>query len=1479
MRIRLSVAGRSGQTTNLQITADATATVGDVAAALASAGPIKAGAAVAPATMTLRVLDAAGLRPPLLLAGHTPLDEAGLRSGDLVDVSPVTEDHSPSAEAAVVQVLSGPDAGTTHPITFGSTEVGRSRSCGVVLTDPLVSERHMRITVGQGIEIHDLNSANGVVVSDQRVQRLRLGPHDRITVGDTMMRISMLTTASSVPGARKGGDNAEIAFVRSPRVVPRTPEASVALPEAPRTRSRNRFPLLAMAAPLLMGAAMLIMTRNALSLIFVLLSPLIMVGNWVDQDIRRKRGLKQDIALFTEGVAQAVRDLRAAHAAERAARISQYPPVATVLDQALAMGPMLWWRRPEHPEFLQLRLGVGTDVPRTKVEEGHSRDGLAIHQQALAQVRARFATIDEVPIVVNLREDGSLGLCGAGPQVEPVARAVLAQLVCLHSPAEVAVVCLTDPTGRERWDWLEWLPHSCSPHSPLGDLHLACDGVVGGVLLARLEELMTQRGATSPARRGPSENSSDDEGDEPTVPAVVVVADNPGVDRARLMRVVEQGPDVGIHTIWVAPEVTDLPAACRTFLRVTSQGGQVGYVRRSRTATQVAPETLTHPQVRRLGRHLAPVVDGGVPVDDESDLPRAISFVGLTGEALADSAEAQVARWRANHSIIDHQGPAAPLKQPVSLRALVGQGAEAPLALDLRAHGPHALVGGTTGAGKSEFLQSWVLGMAQALSPDRVTFLFVDYKGGSAFARCTDLPHCVGLVTDLSPYLVRRALTSLRAELRYREHLLNDKGVKDLVTLEKTGDPDCPPSLIIVVDEFAALVGEVPEFVDGVVDVAQRGRSLGLHLVLATQRPAGVIKDNLRANTNLRVALRMADESDSQDVLGERIAAHFPPEIPGRGAAKTGPGRITQFQSAYPGARTSAQKQAAQVAVDEMTFGAPRPWQVARMEQDTESVPQDIDRVVATIVRASQRAGIAAPRKPWLEELATTYDLNRLPQRRDTELLLGVVDDPDHQDQHPEYFRPDDEGNICFYGSSGSGKSTALRSLAIAAAITPRSGPVNVYALDFGGGGLRMLESLPHVGAVVDGDDEERVQRLLSMLADTVDERGERYAQARAATITDYRRIADRRAEPRILLLVDGIGSMRTEYEKSADGLAVLEVLQRLLVDGRGVGVHVAVTAERPQAVPTSMSGTFQRKVVLRQTDEDGYMYFGLPKDVLTPASPPGRAMQVGRKDEELQLAILGDNINVLSQSRLVDAFGHYLERQGRTRPAGVGRLPAELPAGELPATVAGRPTLGMSSDTLGPMGFEPVGALLLAGQPQSGTSNAMRWMATTLRQWDPNVVRVHMAARRSPLAHLEGLWDLSVSGEESIRETLTKLSETLGAEAEPGRPQVALFIEGYPEFLQTPVEMGLIDAVKKVKRNGHLVIAEGETSQWNSSWPLLQEVRSGRTGLILQPESMDGDMILRTATPKVRRGEMPPGRGYWIGAGKAVKVQVPLME
>ena len=288
--------------------------------------------------------------------------------------------------------------------------------------------------------------------------------------------------------------------------------------------------------------------------------------------------------------------------------------------------------------------------------------------------------------------------------------------------------------------------------------------------------------------------------------------------------------------------------------------------------------------------------------------------------------------------------------------------ARAPSRVDIRSDGPHALVGGTTGAGKSELLQAWILGMAAAHSPQRVTFLLVDYKGGSAFRDCVKLPHTVGLVTDLSPHLVRRALASLAAELHYREHLLARHKAKDLVELERRGEVDAPPSLILVVDEFAALVQEVPEFVDGVVNVAQRGRSLGLHLILATQRPAGVIKDNLRANTNLRMALRMADENDSDDVLGSKEAAFFDPALPGRAVSKTGPGRLVPFQTGYAGGWTSDVPPPPDMKVETLTFGRGVEWEPPRAEGADDGAdlgPTDIQRLVGTLGRAA-RAGRAA---------------------------------------------------------------------------------------------------------------------------------------------------------------------------------------------------------------------------------------------------------------------------------------------------------------------------------------------------------------------------------------------------------------------------------------------------------------------------------------------------------------------------------------
>ena len=355
-------------------------------------------------------------------------------------------------------------------------------------------------------------------------------------------------------------------------------------------------------------------------------------------------------------------------------------------------------------------------------------------------------------------------------------------------------------------------------------------------------------------------------------------------------------------------------------------------------------------------------------------------------------------------------------------------------------------------------------------------------------------------------------MKSLNAEVRHREELLRGKKAKDLIELERRGDVEAPPSLVIVVDEFAALVNEVPEFVDGVVNVAQRGRSLGLHLVLATQRPAGVIKDNLRANTNLRVALRVADEDDSVDVVGTAQAAFFDPSIPGRALAKVGPGRVTPFQSGYVGGWTTDEPARPIITIESLGFGSRALWEEPGdldFKHDRPDGPNDLHRLVANVRAAHKAAGLPNPRRPWLPSLAPAYDLAKAPQSRtDSELIFGILDDPDNQRQVAVSFVPDRDGNMAVYGTGGSGKSTFLRSLGIVAALSSKGGPCEVYGIDFGARGLQMLEALPHVGAIISGDDDERIIRLLRKLRELIDARAHKYASARAGSIVEYRRLA-----------------------------------------------------------------------------------------------------------------------------------------------------------------------------------------------------------------------------------------------------------------------------------------------------------------------------------------------------------------------------------
>ncbi|WP_104082182.1 FtsK/SpoIIIE domain-containing protein [Cryobacterium sp. Y11] len=1495
MRVKVTLQRAGLAPVNIAITADATALLGDIASALYAADPARAGA-VLPERLTLQVSGETVDGSALTLRVLNPavdLTESGLRSGAVVELVQASDEFARPGEnrgpaAARITILAGPDAGLEFDVPFGASTIGRDYGAEVRLGDPLVSKRHARLNVADAVEILDLGSANGLLMGGLLVSRTVLTPADVVSLGDTELSVAPLQQLGAVPTSTP-----VVEFVRPPRVVARFPGLELLAPTPPKAPQPMRFPYLSIVAPIIMGVVLYLVTRNILSLAFIALSPLLVIGAFVDGKVTAKRVLKQQIKQFDAGMRASETARAAAHSAERLVRAAEAPSLAEVVDAVRRHGALLWTHRPEHEAFLTARLGLGRVPSRSTLALPGTNDSLPEYWERLESAAAEFSMIDEVPVLVDWRSSGALGLAGPSATRDGIARGLVLQAVGLHSPAELVITAFTSPASRLGWDWLEWLPHTMSAHSPLTGEHLADNPGSAQALLARLEALVEARVEASVLLRGALTDKNQTDARQPAlIPAVLVLIENDApLDRGRATRLAERGADANVHVIWCAGSLDRLPAVCRTFLVVAAEsvpGASSGQVRWGEQTIPVQTETLDLATAQRLARALAPVVDVGTPISDDSDLPRAVSYAVLSRVDLIDEPSAVIDRWRENNSLTVRDGsPPVRRKKEGTLRALVGHTGTEPFHLDLRAQGPHALVGGTTGAGKSEFLQSWVLGMAAAHSPDRVAFLFVDYKGGAAFADCVGLPHTVGLVTDLSPHLVRRALTSLRAELRYREHLLNRKSAKDLVSLEKTGDPETPPSLLIIVDEFAALATEVPEFVDGVVDVAQRGRSLGLHLILATQRPAGVIKDNLRANTNLRIALRMADAEDSNDILGTPQAAHFDPSIPGRGAAKTGPGRIAAFQTGYAGGWTTKTPTRPRIDLQQLNFGSGLAWEVPEVDvaEVRDPGPTDIARMVTTITAAASQAAVPPPRKPWLDELAAVYDFMEQPHpRTDERLLLGVIDDPATQSQPAMFYEPDRDGNMAVFGAGGSGKSAALRLLAIAAAVTSNGGPIQVYGLDFGAGGLRMLEDLPHVGAIISGDDGERVVRLLRTLRDLVDDRAVRYAEVRAGTIGEYRKLANRPAEPRILLLVDGIGAFREAYEFASTS-QWFTVFAQIAADGRQLGVHVVMTGDRPNAIPSSISSTVQKRLVLRQATEDDYMLLGAPKDVLSVTSPPGRGIIDGN---EVQLAVLGASSNLAVQSREVQRLAASMRRQSPLEAPRIGRLPEHVSLLLLPETDAqGRAAIGLADDTLAAIGVEQRGTFIISGPPGSGRTTALATLVAALGRSPQHPQIALFAPRRTALSGaaagrlgtdgsdgfvlVADTIDAVVTAASRLTERIEAGSFTVG--------QLAVVLEGVTDFTGTDAEHPLAQLVKAAARAELFVVGEAESSTWSQAYTLAGPFKSGRRGLLLVPGEMDGDMLLGTPLGRLKRSEFPPGRGFLIVNGHAMRLQAAMVN
>lgn len=1461
------------------------------------------------------------------------LRDAGLLPGSVV-VLHEPDGRSPELPRGVVElrVISGPGSGRVHRLGIGDVELGNG-AAGMSLPDVLLPADAARLRVTPRAEIEVLSIAPELRAAvrvdghdpDQPTPEQDLeqadpdNPDDPDSLLDSLPDAALTrkerrrkrrrakhaarraTTAAPAdpepPQWPAGADlrlgdtvlqwhpvwqpDADVShsqdllgtdFNRPPRLMPPAREGAFVIPGEPRAPRRVTLPWPMVLAPMVMAGPMALVFGSYRFLMFAALSPLMALFNFVAQRRGSARDYREQLLSYRSELASVLRRIAIAERLERDELRRDRPDPAAVLLAAAGPGQQLWMRRRTDGDALTLRVGVA-DVPSTVRVTDRARKETDEPREP--------DVLGDVPVAISLRDVPVVGVCGDEVEVDALARWFVGQSAVLHTPKDLRVVVLTGTDREEQWGWTRWLPHCRVEGEPVAAVLGTDQGSVGRRLAELVHLIESRRGDGTPGAVSGSRL--------PPAPDTLVVLD--GARRLRslpgVVTLLREGAAAGVYVVCLDEDQRSLPEECAAVLEAA--GGRVELRRTGSAAVaRIRPDLVEPAWAERVGRALAPLRDT-TPDATSSALPSSARLLDLLD--LEDPTPPEVARrW----------GPEA------RTDVVMGAGFDGPFRLDLRRDGPHALVAGTTGSGKSELLQTLVASLAIANSPDQLTFVLVDYKGGSAFKDCARLPHTVGMVTDLDTHLVGRALTSLGAELRRREHLLAGPGAKDLEdywALRKR-DPDLPaiPRLVIVIDEFASLKAELPDFVTGLVTIAQRGRSLGIHLVLATQRPSGVISNDIRANTNLRIALRVTDEAESRDVIDAPESATIGPDQPGRGFARLGHSSLLPFQAGRVGGARPQQRSAVVVHDDPVAWtvpwtkvGHPAPARAGESGPTTDEGDTDLSVLVEAILGANDLRGLSRQHSPWLPELPHTVLAADLDAERDgpdgahdlADRVTGwstawaLEDHPEDQSQETRRFTLGTSGHLYVVGGPRSGRSTALRTIAAGLAQATSSRDLHLYGLDCGNGALLPLTALPHTGAVVQRTEVERAGRLLDRLAEEVKARQEVLGRSGYADVDEQRRAAAPEERlPYIVLLLDRWEGFLSDLGEVDTGRLTDQVLT-LLREGASAGVQLVVTGDR-SLLSGRISTVVEHKLVLRLPDRGDYATAGLkPKD-LPDEIPDGRGFWAD-SGTEAQVAVLGTDTAGAAQSELLRALGRELTAAehglppapAHLRPVGLAQLPATITADEVLADAPAYPPtmvpLAVGGDRLELLTVEATATpALVVGQPRTGRTSTLCFLAAhALRTGRPLIAFTPVA---NALSELVG--DAAVVGTDASPEAVVGRLRDL--------PDGALVLVDDGDLLRDgPLAPVLTAVIRQGRERGFAMVVAGgvtELSAGFSGWVV--EARKGRKGLLLSPqESLQADVFGSRVSRTSLVARVTPGRGVlFAGDGDQVGVQVPLV-
>lgn len=1186
------------------------------------------------------------------------------------------------------------------------------------------------------------------------------------------------------------------------------------------------------------------------------------------------------------------------------------PPAANLLDM-INNPARLWERRRADADFLYLRLGTGS-MPLRGIQlhdEGtltNPTDPFMRHEAR--SLITRFGRTPGLPLRVALDRAGDVSVIGFDRQrVLTAARAMLLQLATFHAPDDVMVVVLAAPDREPDWAWGRWLPHMLDRDriSPAGPVpRLVTD-------VQTLADVLADDFAERVGNAAKSSRHGGGSGDAKVRQRLFVIDDAYG-DLARALPIPGQdidSPSLGVTVVHLLADRLHEPGEVSR--RVTIDPDRV-------TVEDVATGGTVHGTLddvpvalaEGLARQLAPVRLSPDSYDDGTGTPPA-DFTALLG--LKDT------------SALDFRKIWAPRNERDFLRIPIGIAATGrPTYLDLKESaqlgmGPHGLCVGATGSGKSELLRTLVLALAVTHPPERLSMVLVDYKGGATFAPFTRLPHCAGLITNLAAdmSLVERMYTSLDGEVLRRQQVLADAGKLTDITeynlrRAEFGEPASMPPLgylMVIIDEFGELLTAKPEFVELFLRIGRIGRSIGVHLLLSSQRVEEGKMRGLETYLSYRIGLRTLSEMESRTVLDTPDAFHLPP-LPGNGYLKVDVTVYEKFKSAFvSGPLSQAREDSELVPVTrplvkpQHRFANP----IRKTDEKDDDIPQATQRTTGPTLLSTvvDQLSVAAERLAgiWLPPLPSAITLDkagggfgftprgvrlRVAQEAGSGLQapIGLLDDPARQWQGPWLVNLSaNGGNLLILGGPGTGKTSALRTLALGLAATHTPTDVGIYGIDLLGDGLRSLGGLPHVGGVASRDDRERIRRTIDEVHAMLAEREGLFAQHQLDTADNLRmeRAAGRLEGmdcTEVVLLLDGYGQLFAEFEYLES--KVHDIIGR----GTRYGIHVAATVRRFNEVRAAQQVAFAQRIELRMTEPaessiDGKMARGVP------TGQPGRALTIDKLYGQVALPRL-DSLPDPTGSGLAEAASLIRSAWTGPLPAPVRVLPAVLHIDDLAdvRTAPGTVPFGRFESDFSPAVLDLFGLdqhLLVLGDTGTGKTNLLRLVASSLiEQYSPDELVFaifdprHLLADAIPESYRGGYaHNAALAQQLSLavcKELAQRTQSSLGGSS-GSPPRIVLLIDDY-DVLAASGNQPLGEFVSYLPSGRdlglHVVMTRRVLGASRGLFePFALGVReSGCLALLMSGDRSEGQLFAG-----VRPTNMPAGRAQHIRAGEQTRI------